>query len=314
MVAPAAPPAPASPAAAPPAVPAAPKAVSPELAAGQRRVAIEREIRDISVRYLGSSDPAQREQGRRLVLVMRDPAAVEPIGRILGVGDAFSRQLACEVLAQIPGDEAAKFLAKSVLADESETVRSMALKSIKTRADHLSVPYIVNGLNSQGPAFQRAAAALGEVGDLQAALAMLGCLRRQEERTVQVVQTKQDQPSYFNGRITSYVAGAHAVVSGGAVAIVPEIATIGSGTGWGSGSTAPQTQVVQKPVMVMVEQPLILDALKKITGQDYGYNAYQWRTWIEAAMAKEKAAKKAAETPKPLPATTPIPPPPAAAP
>jgi hypothetical protein len=301
-------PAPSSAATAPAA--ATPPAAPTEPTVAQRRAAIEREVRDIVTRFLGSADPAKQEEGRQRLLQIHDPAAAEPIIRLVGVGDPNSRQLACEALGQVPGDEAAKFLAKSVLADESEPVRSMALKSIKARTDHLALPYLVNGLNSQGPAYLRAALALAEVGDLQSALAMLGVLRRQEQQMVDVVTTTQSQPSMFSGTVMAYVAGAHAVVSGGVVAVVPEIGTIGGGTGFGSGSTAPTTQVVKKPVLVMVEQPIILDALKKITGQDFGFNTYQWRNWIQDALAKEKAAKKAAETPKPLPAATPIPPPP----
>jgi hypothetical protein len=289
---------------------ATPPATPTEPNVAQKRAAIEREVRDIVTRFLGSADPVKQEEGRLRLLQIHDPAATEPIVRLVGVGDPNSRQLACEALGQIPGDEAAKFLAKSVLADESEPVRSMALKSIKARSDHLALPYLVNGLNSQGPAYPRAALALAEVGDLQAALAMLGVLRRQEQRVIEVVQTTQNQPSMFSGTVMAYVAGAHAVASGGVVAVVPDIATIGGGTGFGSGSTAPKTEVVKKTVLVTVEQPIILDALKKITGQDFGFNTYQWRNWIQDALTKEKAAKKAAETPKPLPAATPIPPPP----
>jgi hypothetical protein len=82
----------------------------------------------------------------------------------------------------------------------------------------------------------------------------------------------------FSGTIIPYVADVHPIVSGNAVAFDPVIGYIGSGVGIGS-TAGPQEVTVEKTKIKLVEQPAVLEALKKITGQDFGYNLFQWRQW-----------------------------------
>ena len=84
---------------APGATPAAPKDPTFE----HRRLALSREIQDISITYLGSMGPGAWKEGVEKILAIRDPAAAEPIARILGSGSVRMRKLACETLGQIPG-------------------------------------------------------------------------------------------------------------------------------------------------------------------------------------------------------------------
>ena len=200
-------------AAAPSSVLAAPaKPAEPSIA--ERRTALAADIQDINIRYLGSLDPAVREQGRRKLLEIRDPAAVEPLVKILGVGGDDMKQIACQVLGQIPDEEAARQLAKYALAEAGEGVRLAAVKGIKTRSDRLALQFLLNGLKGQGEPVKRAAYALGECADYPAALAMLAYLRRLETREVEVTVT-DSQPGFFSGTTQAYVAGSTAVVGGG---------------------------------------------------------------------------------------------------
>jgi hypothetical protein len=303
--------------------PQAPDSVPSELVLGQRRAAIAKELQEISTKFLGSLDPVIREQGRQRALMIRDPLATEPVVRVLGSGDEESRSLACQILAQLPAPEASVALARIVLMDVSDAVRTVAVAAIKQHADKAALQPLLNGLRGTGPAADRAAAALGEVGNLPAALAMVSLLRKPENRSVDVLVTPSATGMNV-GTSRAYVSGAHSVVSGGAVAVVPEISWTGQGVGYGS-TTPPQPYMAKRDITVLAEQPLVLAALKKITGQNFEYDVVKWRMWIGKAIADERAAQSpaatassgatgglpaSASTPEPTAAPLPVPPPP----
>jgi len=311
----------AQPSAAPPITrPPAPSlmtASEPPLA--ERRAAAAKEIQDISIRYLGSADPEMKAEGRRRMLAIRDPAGAEAVVRVLGIGDEKTRMLACAVLGQMPSDDAARLLATPfVLAEESESVRLAAIHAIRMRTDRAAIQPLTNGLNGPPETMKRAAYALGEIGDLTAALALVTHLRRTETRIAVVPAPDTPTPSMFNGTLIAYVAGAKAVVAPGAVAVKPIIGYIGEGAGFGGG---PEPTVVRRMYVAWVPQPEVRAALAKIAGQDFAYNPTAWRNWIERALQKERdqarAERQAAQPPpqaQPQPgaeaASKPIPPPP----
>ncbi len=299
----AAPPAPTPTSSAPTAT--APATVSPEVALGQRRIAIARELQDISLRYLGSLDPAKREEGRQRALLIRDPVAVDPVLRILGPGDEAMRTLECEMLGQIPGAEASAALAKIVLVDLSDAVRQAAIQSIKLHSDKGAFQPLVNALRGTGDAYTRAANALGDVGNLDVALALVQFLRKPTEQTIQVWVTPKPS-GMFSGTMQPYITGYHTIVSGSMAVTVPDFAY--SNNGVGVGNPSPQQPVLEnRTIVVQAEQPIIRDAIKKITGQDYGFDVVKWRTWLGKAMAAEKAGLP----PPPAEPAAPVPPPPA---
>jgi len=245
------------------------------------------------------------------MLAIRDPAGAEAVVRILGIGDEKTRGLACEVLGQMASDDAARLLAKFVLTEESDSVRLAAINAIKMRTDRAAIQPLVNGLNGQIEARTRAAYALGEIGDLTAALSLVTHLRRAETRIAIVPAPDIPTPSMFSGTIIPYVAGARAVVSGRAAAVKPQIGYIGAGNGFGGGE---EPTVVRRMYVAWVPQPEIRAALAKIAGQDFVYNPAAWRDWIEQALQKERdqarAERQAAQPPPqapPQPAAQPIP-------
>ena len=277
----------------------------------ERRAAVTMEIKDISIRYLGSADPEMRAEGRRRMLAIRDPAGAEAVVRTLGIGDEKTRGLACEVLGQMASDDAARLLAKFVLTEESDSVRLAALEAIRMRTDRAAIQPLTNGLNGRPETMKRAAYALGEIGDLTAALSLVTHLRRAETRIAIVPAPDTPTPSMFNGTIIPYVAGAKVVVAPGAVGVKPIIGYIGAGTGFGGG---PDPEYVRRMYVAWVPQPEVRAALAKIAGQDFVYNPTAWRNWIERALQKERdqarAERQAAQPPPqapPQPAAQPIP-------
>jgi hypothetical protein len=278
------------PRAAVPSEPALTGTVSPELEAGRRRVAIAKDLREISIKYLGSLDPAIREKGRILALKINDPLAVDTIVQILGPGDENSRTLEAEMLGQIDGPQSSAALAKIIITDVSEPVRLVAIKALKTHTDKGGIQPLMNALRGTGDTYMRAAYALGDVGDLQTALTLVSQLRRAEARTVEVMVTPKAQ-GFFSGTITPYIAGGHAVAApgGGAVAWAPEVGYTSNGVGMGN--TNPQPVLEKRQILVQAEQPAIREAMKKITGQDFEYDVTRWRTWLGRAIAAEKAGQ-----------------------
>ena len=275
---------PAPPAAAPAAAPA--PAVAPEdPALAQRRGALAREIQEIFSQHLLSNDPATRALGRLELLQIRDPAAAEPIARILATGNDDTRCLACLALAGIPGEDAARLLAKFVLTDESEEVRRAATSALASREGGRGLTQLTNALNGSPKALERAASALGEIGDLRAAPALIAHLRTPETKVMKAPDTGRpaDTGSYFfSGTIVPYIAGARPVVVNGAVGWDLQIGAIPVGAGV---SFKNPRVTVYRTIIEYVPRPAVHDALQKILGEDHDYNAADWR----AALARKQA-------------------------
>ena len=277
------------------AVPAAPQDPS----FGQRQREFTKEVQDISIRYLGRMEPEMWNHGRVRILSMRDPAAAEPIARILGAGNEAFRKLACEALGQIPGNEAARLLVKFVLADPSEDVFKDAARAIERRTDSAAMPLLVNALNGSQNALNRAAWALGETRDLAAAPALIAHLRRPETKKLEAPRgggaTSSGPGAYMMvGTIVTYIADVTPVVAQAAVGWDPTIGAIPVG----SCLAVQQPRVmIYRTIIEFVPQPAVRDALGKIAGQDCEYNPAAWRDAIEKTRREQAKAAAAGTTP-----------------
>jgi hypothetical protein len=269
----------AEPAQAPPAAPQDP------MSANRRRV-LNAEVQDIFVTCLLSSDPQKRSEGRQRLLAIRDPAAAEPIARILSLGDDDTRRLACEALAGIPYDEAACILARFVLSDESQEVQRAAVAALASRQESRGLPQLTNALKGSPRSLNRAAYALGEIGDLAAAPALIAHLQTPETRILKAPASgggASDTGAYlFTGTIITYVAGAKPVVANGAVGWDIQVGAIPVGTAI---SFRNPRVTIYRTIVEFVQRPAVHDALQKMLGEDHGYNSADWR----AALARKQA-------------------------
>jgi len=252
-----------------------------------RRQEIAREVRAIALGYLGTADPAMRQEGRRRLLALAEPEAVDPIVRILGTGDETMRSLACEALGRIPGDEAAKALVRFVLGDEPEPVYRAAVAALAARRDRAALQPLVNALNGSPKALEKAAFALGEIGDLAAAPALVGQLQRPETRILKAPASSAGRAALpgaymFTGQVVTYIADADPIVSDRAVGWDLQIGAIPIGTML---SVHNPRVYIYRTIIEIVRRPVVRNALHKMTGQDFEYNAEAWRRWLRESGA-----------------------------
>jgi hypothetical protein len=219
-------------------------------------------------------------------LAIRDPAAAEPIAQILSLGGDDTRRLACEALAGIPGDEAARILVRFVLSDESQEVQRAAVAALASRQDSRGLPQLTNALKGSPRSLNRAAVALGEIGDLAAAPALIAHLRTPETRILKAPASgggASDTGAYlFIGTVITYIAGAKPVVANGAVGWDIQVGSIPVGTGI---SFRNPRVTLYRTIVEFVQQPAVHDALHKMLGEDHDYNSADWR----AALARKQA-------------------------
>jgi len=242
-----------------------------------RRRDLEQRIQGVYTQYLSALDPATWQKGADEMLLVRDPLAAEPVHRILSNGNEKTRLLMCEVLGQLPGKEAAHRLVRVVLSDSSRAVYDAAVAAIEMRSDDHAVPSMLNGLNGSEETLQRAAHALGELRVWKAAPRLVGRLETREPRTKEFKEKGSPGAYFFSGDIVTYIADVEPVVAPGAVAFNPIIGAIPSGAGVDVDNPV---VTVRKTVIVTVRQPEVLEALKKITGRDFGYDEVAWRGWL----------------------------------
>jgi hypothetical protein len=262
-----------------------PPAAPPDPQFAERRRALASEIQDILIRYLSSADPQKRAAGRQRLLDMRDPAAAEPLARILSLGNEDTRRVACEALARIPSDEAARLLVRFVLSDESLEVQRAAVSALASRKDNRGLTQLANALNGSERSLNRAAYALGEIGDLAAGPALIAHLRTPETKILKAPgsASASDRGAYmFTGTVVTYIAGATPVIANGAVGWDLQIGAIPMGS---MVSIKNPRVTIYRTVVEFVTRPAVHDALQKMLGEDHEYNPAEWR----AALARKQA-------------------------
>ncbi len=244
-----------------------------------RRAEIAGRLRQVKRTLLLPHRKDRWAKGRLEVLTLRDPAAVEPIVRIVGDGGEALRILTCEALAGIPGDEATRYLLGYLLADPSEAVVSTALQALAPRTDpriESQLTYAV--ARGRQRTAERAARALGRFGSPSSVPALIANLLGIDYERVTTREIHYPPP--VRGSAIAFVAGVRPVVGPGVVAYDPIIGYVTPG-----GIRIPQYEYpyeveVTRNVPRTVPRPEVLAALKRITGEDFAYDRAAWRQWF----------------------------------
>lgn len=230
-----------------------------------------RRIRAIRQHLVESSTERLALEGRRRILEINDPLAILPMTRVLSAGNRVSREVLVAALSQFPLDEATLNLSMIALADDDAIVRRAALLELQRRSDPRVIPQFREALYTDNDhLIRRAAVALGMLDAKEAVLDLMEVLTAQRRRLVEVPVTQ-----YFLN--TTRAFDRQTTLSFGGFTTGRYRPAIGINLG---PSAFPQQTTLERRE-VTVFRTEVLEALRTITGQNFGFEAAEWRRWHE---------------------------------
>lgn len=217
----------------------------------------------------GGPDERKFAEGRNEVLAIKDPLAIPALVRVLSEGTYRCRRLLVEALGRFPQDEATLNLLAIALLDPDPSIRSAAAAELPPRKDPRVEEPLRRVLKGGDEDLRcRAAAALGAmkarsaVGDLVVQLTAAGATPTAEKREAFFAGLA----AVFNKPTTAEFGGRtyrHAPVI--AVCIPDAAPSTGRTRRAGGPDTTDRAEAQQ--------------ALKAITGQDFGFDVEAWKRW-----------------------------------
>jgi hypothetical protein len=227
----------------------------------------QRQIQAIKSSLLDSVLPTGPAEGRRRILEIQDPLAIAPLVRVLGVGDLSCRLLLLDALRQFPDDAATANLAALALADPSRDVRRAAVSTLTSRRDPRVVAQFRAALETGDDALvRRAAEGLGALRAREAVPELIDALTALRHRMVEV------RANTYQGNFSRAFTGGYTQIGSLRVPVGVHI-----GVAW-PGPPVPNQEVLME---VTVYRSEVLEALRKITGTDFGFDQTAWARWYE---------------------------------
>lgn len=228
-------------------------------------------FRAIRTAYLDSVQEGAARRGRSQILEIRDPLAILPMARVLGSGNRFTRRVLVEALCGFSEDEATLNLTVIALLDPDESIRRMALAELVKRNDPRVAAQFRKALSSDNDEIlRRAAVGLGLLRDVAAVSELIPELTARRIRPVEVPVRQ-----YLNGLTTTFTQPTRVAISTvTSITHVPQIGAVDL-----EGPLHVSTEIQWKNVTVYRTE--VLEALKQITGENFGFDAAAWRRWHE---------------------------------
>ena len=230
------------------------------------------QIRALRKTMLESSSDRLIRDGREKILTISDPLAILPLTRILSDGNWACRETLVTALCAFPQDEATLNLAILALVDGNAEIRRRALSELKRRGDPRVIPQFRRALFSDNDELIKSAAvALGQLQATAAVLDLIDLLTVERVKQVEVSTRTYflDYPIAFRNPTTVWL---------------------------GSGMQYIHNPVIGIPIVtnnrvfidrefqirnVTVYRTEVMEALKQITGRNFGFDAKLWRRWYE---------------------------------
>lgn len=226
-------------------------------------------LRAIRTGLLESSISRLVNDGRAKVREITDPLAILPLTRILSEGGLACRQALVEALSRFPEDEATMNLALMIVTDNDAEIRRAALLAVSRRNDPRVVPLLREAIKSDNDVLiRRAAIALGELGAVSAVPELIGVLSDERRR---LVETPIGQ--YFGIVQNAFGAPRDTVLNLSTHVSYQPVVGVAVPTVFGP------TELQARNVTVMRTE--VLEALKKITGRNFGFDESAWYRWLE---------------------------------
>lgn len=229
--------------------------------------------------WMTGRHPQRAQEGRANLAAVDDADAVPAIVNFLGEhADDNVRLLCVQMLGRLPGPKPVEPLVERSLFDGSHAVRSAARQAIKPEQYGYALEYYVPELrNGSNAIVQRAAAAIGEMGDITVVPYLIEALVTRHKWKVEV---PAGATASF-GMTPNGQVGLAGVPSGFLPAEVETLARTGQ-LPYGAIILPPRFQPRTTRIVTIkgdVKNEEVLAALKKLTGEDFGYNRRAWEVW-----------------------------------
>lgn len=242
----------------------------------------------------GNSD--RRREAEAQLMAIRDADAVVPLLRVFGQDEAPRRILVAMVLATIAGPRATAAMVQRILDEPDAEVRSITFDHLRRRNDPRTASRLVRALGSEDiQVINRAAWALGNLNAVDSVPSLVGVLITSEDRIVVPdlsgggglpSPTIPVTPGLTPRAYSNYgvVASGPPAVGPGAVAypigVVPYYSAAPGFIPGGTG-VMPSKPIQDAHVETYTYRNIeVLNALQKLTGQNFGYDIAAWRQWI----------------------------------
>lgn len=237
------------------------------------------QIRAVKRAFLDSSLPGRFDEGRSRILEIDDPLAILPLSEVLGAGSPACRRLLIEALSAFPYDEATMNVAILALLDPEFDIRERALHEVGRRQDDRVVAQYRDALRTGDDwLVARAAAALGYLEAHDAVPELIEALTVQRHRWVEVPTRRWVQfwPHAFAAPIVI------SCYSGVTLAFHEPRVGVCRGSLSGQWAVGENRWAYRR---VTVRRTQVLEALKRITGENFGFERDQWHRWYEGGGA-----------------------------
>lgn len=225
--------------------------------------------------WLNGSKIDRRETALRELRQIDDPAAIPALGKYLGSDlRPPMRELYIDILGRMPDATAMPALASLVLFDENDTIWKEALRSIPDEHAGKTYPLFKRALKHQANVVvRRAGVALGSLGDHTVIEPLIAALQTAHQYQVEVIDTST--PSYSFRSDGGF---------GGGGSVLPPNVEMALRTGqlpYGVNITTPGRPKTRWVTVEKVhENAEVLEALTKLTGENFGYNGRSWKYWL----------------------------------
>lgn len=212
------------------------------------------------VRYRRDLDGERAKLGHESIVGIKDPHAVKPLGEMFNREQVRSvKMLYADVLCSINTADAVGVLVDRTLNDPDEELFYYCLDRLKQmQPPHLADPFVAALKDAGNAHVNRAAAALGKIGDRSAISPLIDAL------------------------ITT-----HAQLLPGRPGAGPNSTT----SSFSDSGTFVKQNEGPKVVVAHVQNQHVLDALSKLTGASFAFDQRAWRYWH--AQEKKSAEVKA---------------------
>jgi len=288
-------------------------AYNAEQASWARRIKIYRH-------KLMSDRESERRSAELDLMAIHEPVAVVPLVRVLGNDADPIRLMLLRVLGGIESSDATAALVNYSLLDPVPTLRQAALDEILRRKDPKAIPLYARVLKPENnpEVVGRAALVLAELKETKTVPRMVEVLVAVFEH-MEILPTTvvNNNPMGNFGMYSGGPGGASGMSLGGfstyngpnipfltPPAMAPGAIAFGGGSmplstlaagglGQGNVRVVPQPQIVRQ----VINNALVLQALRKLTNQNFGFDVPTWKRWVATSFRAEARPSRRVQEP-----------------